>query len=80
MKNSFEKIYPYLHLFINYQGWLELGPDEHSNSWVRVLDEDGMRLECDQDTLGESLDEAEFWAKEWMTDNYEKEVKKAGLD
>lgn len=79
MKSSFEKIYPFLHLYLSYHGWLELGSDEHYNSWVRVLDEGGMRLECDQKTLYESLEEAEFWAKEWMSDNYKKEVKEAGL-
>ncbi len=74
MENGFEKIYPYLHLYIDYQGWVELGADEHSKSWVRVLDEGGMRLEVDEATLDESLVKAEIWAKEWMTENYRKEV------
>jgi len=79
MKNTFEKIYPFLHLFINHQGWIELGADEHYNSWVRVLDEGGMHLECDQDSLDKSLNEAEFWAKEWMKSNFSEVVKEAGL-
>ncbi|HFA48405.1 MAG TPA: hypothetical protein ENJ95_05230 [Bacteroidetes bacterium] len=75
MKNGFEKIYPYLHLFLCYQGWIELGQDQHSDSWVRVLDIGGMRLEVDEKTLDESLAKAEAWAKVWMTENYEKEVR-----
>lgn len=74
MQHTFKSIYPYLHLFINYQGWIELGADEHSNSWVRVLDEGEIRIECDKDSLDESLVEAEAWAKEWMTEYYPKEV------
>ncbi len=74
MKNGFEKSYPYLHLFVSYQGWIEIGPDEYSDSWVRIIDEGGMRLEEDEDTLDVSLAKAEAWAKEWMTENYAEEV------
>lgn len=76
MKNGFSKLYPYLHLYCTHQGWLEIGPDEHSDSWVRILDEGGMHEEIDLDSLDESLAAAETWAKEWMTENYAKEVKK----
>jgi hypothetical protein len=76
MKKGFEDIYPYLHLYCQYQGWLEIGPDEYSNSWVRVLDEGGIRLELDESSLNKSLSEAEKWAKEWMKKYFPKEVKK----
>lgn len=79
MKNTFEKLYPYLHLYVGYQGWIEIGSDGHYDSWLRLLDEGGVRLECDQKTLDDSFLEAESWAKEWMTDNYASEVKKANL-
>jgi hypothetical protein len=74
MKNGFEKSYPYLHLFVTYQGWLVIGPDEHYESWVRILDEGGMHTELDEDSLDDSLDKAEDWAKEYMSRNYPKEV------
>ncbi len=75
MKNGFEKTYPYLYLYVNYQGWLEIGPDEHYNSWVRILDEGGMHLELDEGSLDESLNKAEEWAKDFMSQHYAKEVK-----
>jgi hypothetical protein len=75
MKNGFEKRYPYLHLYVNYQGWLVIGPDEYFNSWVRILDQGGMHLELDEKTLDASLDKAEAWATEWMTKHYAEEVK-----
>ncbi|MEM0994655.1 MAG: hypothetical protein AAGI49_16595 [Bacteroidota bacterium] len=80
MKESFETIYPYLHLYLCYQGYIEIGGDEHSDSWVRVLDEGGMRIECDKDSLGASLLEAEAWAAKWMSDCYESAVIEAGLE
>jgi hypothetical protein len=74
MKNGFEKNYPYLHLFVKYQGRLEIGPDMYSDSWVRILDEGGMHTELDEDSLDESLEKAEAWAKDFMSRNYPKEV------
>ena len=76
MKNGFEKTYPYLHLYVSHQGWIEIGPDDYSDSWVRILDEGGMHAKLDEDTLDESLAKAEAWAKEWMTENYAEAVKK----
>lgn len=74
MKNGFEKSYPYLHLFVNIQGWLEIGPDHYSDSWVRILDEGGTHAQYNEPTLDESLDKAEHWAKEYMRQNFPKEV------
>ena len=74
MKKSFEKTYPYLSLYVSYQGWIEIGPDMHSDSWLRILDEGGMRLEVDESSLGDSLKKGEAWAKEWMSENYQKAV------
>lgn len=79
MKNSFEKLYPFLHLYLCYHGSIELGAGEYADSWVRLMDEGGTRLECDKKTLDESLKEAEEWAEEWMRGNYEEVVKKEGL-
>jgi hypothetical protein len=79
MTTTFKKIYPYLHLYVSYQGWIAIGADHHYTSWIRILDEGGLHVEYDQETLEESLAEAEVWAKEFMTDNYAAEVKKAGL-
>ena len=59
MKNTFEKTYPYLALYVSYQGWIEIGPDEYSDSWLRILDEGGTRLEVDEATLDASLAKGE---------------------
>ena len=58
---------------------MEVGGDGYSDSWVRLLDEGGTRLSCDQTSLDESLVEAETWAKEWMSDNYHQQAVEAGL-
>jgi hypothetical protein len=73
MKNTFEKMYPFLHLYVGFHGFMEIGAGDYSTSWVRLLDEGGTRLECDEETLDKSLTKAEIWAKEWMNDNYSKE-------
>ena len=43
--------------------------------WVRILDEGGMHVELDEGSLDESLDQAEAWAKDFMSQHYAKEVK-----
>jgi len=40
--NSFEKTYPNIAYWVNSQGWIEIGQDESSSSFVRALDEGGL--------------------------------------
>jgi len=55
--------YPNLDWWVNNHGWIELGSDTYSNSWLRLLDEGGT---CWEDEDGDSLDEAlqngDIWA------------------
>ena len=51
----FKKYYPNLAEWINSRGWIELGSDEYSNSWVRILDQGGTVWE---DKGSNSLDNA----------------------
>ncbi len=74
MKKTFSKVFPYLHLYCELHGQMEIGQDEHSDSWVRLLDEGGTQEEFDLDSLDDSLAAAEEWAEEWMGENYADEV------
>ena len=62
----FKKHFPHLEEWVNTRGWVELGSDEYSNSWVRILDIGGMVWEDEgSDSLEEALKAAENWlAKE----------------
>ena len=59
----FEKYFPNLDNWVNTRGWIELGSDEESSSWVRILDMGGMVWE---DTNSTSLDEALKVADDWL--------------
>lgn len=60
----FSKNYPNVNYWIETQGWVELGSDEDSDSWVRILDEGGM---CWEDEDSVSLDEALKNADIWLS-------------
>lgn len=56
----FEKNYPNLSEWVNSRGWIELGSDEESDSWIRVLDMGGMVWEDNgSDSLEDALKAAE---------------------
>lgn len=59
--NSFEKAYPNISEWIESQGWIEIGEDEHSNSLVRCLDIGGMVWESEEahTTIDEALNALE---------------------
>ena len=59
----FEKYFPNLDNRVNRRGWIELGSDEESNSWIRILDMGGIVWE-DEDS--KSLDEALKAAEKWL--------------
>ncbi len=62
-KIMFEKYFPNLDNWVNSRGWVELGSDEESSSWVRILDMGGMVWE---DKGSTSLDEALNVADAWL--------------
>ncbi|MEZ5042450.1 MAG: hypothetical protein R2828_21295 [Saprospiraceae bacterium] len=76
----FKKEYPNLEWWIDSQGWIEMGEDEYSTSWVRILDIGGM---CWEDRDSKSLDEAlrkgDIWLSYEIESRYgEKPLKKYG--
>lgn len=56
MTNPFEEVYPNIAHWVTTYGWIEIGQDDYSSSFVRVLDEGGMVWEGSDDY--ETLDEA----------------------
>jgi len=70
MKNKLdlEKQFPNISHWINEQGWIELGQDEHSRSMVRVLDEGGLVWEGKNSykTLDEALRKTETAITKWL--------------
>jgi hypothetical protein len=64
IKFSFAKAYPNLMWYIDGFGVMELGPDEHYDSWIRLIDEGGTRYESEEDDLDEALKAADEWVGE----------------
>jgi len=61
----FSEKYPNLEYWIDSQGWIELGSDENSSSWIRMLDIGGLCYEDENSSsLDEALEKAELWASE----------------
>jgi len=61
----FSEKYPNLEYWIDSQGWIELGSDENSSSWIRIMDEGGLCYEDENSSsLDEALEKAELWASE----------------
>lgn len=52
---TFSKTYPHLTWWIENHGWIEIGTDDYSGSWVRILDEGGTYWE---DENADNIDEA----------------------
>ena len=67
----FSEKYPNLDWWVNNQGWIEIGTDDHSESWVRVVDEGGLCWEDEESsTLDEALKEAEIWLSDEIEDRF----------
>ncbi|MEH0154843.1 hypothetical protein V6R21_11930 [Limibacter armeniacum] len=69
----FKKAYPNLAWWVENQGWIEIGEDLQSDSWIRILDEGGM---CWEDEGSSSLDEALLEADKWLAEEIEDRFKK----
>jgi hypothetical protein len=64
----FERLYPYIARWVRAHGWIELGSDDYSPSFVRALDIGGMIWEGldHYPTLDEALQALERALAEWM--------------
>ena len=71
MAISFEKTYPTIADWVNSHGWIELGHDDYSHSFIRALDEGGLVWEGDDHyaTLGQAFEALEAGLAEWMQEN-----------
>lgn len=76
----FSKIYPNLEWWVKTIGWIELGADHYSRSWLRILDEGGMYYEDeDSKSLDEALLNADKWTSIEMKNRFgEEPIKKYG--
>ena len=68
---NFSESYPNLNWWVENQGWIEIGQDEHSRSMVRILDEGGMIWESDpkSKTLDNDLKKADRFIAKWIEEN-----------
>ena len=68
MTPSFEKSYPNIAYWVDAFGWIEIGADEYSSSFIRVLDEGGMVWESEDhyDSLDLALQATETAIGEWF--------------
>ena len=68
MAQSFESTYPTIARWIQEYGWIEIGQDDMSQSFVRALDEGGLVWEGQEDyaTLDAALQDLENGLAAWI--------------
>ena len=68
MAQSFESTYPTIARWVQEYGWIEIGQDDMSQSFVRALDEGGIVWEGQEDyaTLDAALQELENGLAAWI--------------
>ncbi len=68
MAQGFESTYPTIARWVQEYGWIEIGQDDMSQSFVRALDEGGMVWEGQEDyaTLDAALQDLEAGLVTWM--------------
>jgi len=68
MVDKFAQHYPTIDRFIFEHGWIEIGSDEYSTSFIRALDPGGMVWEGKQfyDTLEDALADLERGLAQWL--------------
>lgn len=71
MAESIDQTFPHLSEFVMTHGWIEIGQDDFSRSFVRALDIGGMLWEGRETytTLDEALRELDTALGEWMKEN-----------
>lgn len=74
MTSSFEQSYPRITRWVKTHGWIEVGQDEYSRSFVRALDGGGMVWEGQEQeeyaTMDEMLQALEAGLAEWMGEQW----------
>ncbi len=70
MSGSFEEAYPNIAAWTQ-DGWIEIGRDDFSQSFVRVLDIGGMIWEGKEsyETVDDALAEADATIAKWFDEN-----------
>ncbi len=68
MTESVDQRFPHLARWLNSYGWVEIGQDHYSRSFIRVLDEGGMVWEgaTKYESLNDALHAAEEALTQWM--------------
>jgi hypothetical protein len=68
MSDDFAHRYPNIHRFVFERGWIEVGSDEYSSSFIRALDPGGLVWEGAQlyDSLDEALADLERGLAQWL--------------
>lgn len=67
-----DQTFPHLTEFVMTHGWIEIGQDDYSRSFVRALDIGGMIWEGRETyaTLDEALHALDTALEEWMKENF----------
>lgn len=70
MTNDFAHRYPRINRFVMEHGWIEIGEDDFSRSFVRALDVGGLIWEGKPSypSLDEALADLELGLAEWAND------------
>jgi hypothetical protein len=66
--SGFEQMYPHIARWVQSYGWIEIGDDGQSPSFIWALNEGGTVWESDEDdmTLDEALNALEAGLAEWL--------------
>ncbi len=67
----FSELYPSITKWIDIQGWIEIGQDENSESFVRAIDEGGLVWESNEkhNSIDDSLFDLEKYLEKWIEEN-----------
>ena len=67
-----EDTYPHIAEWVQDHGWIEIGQDEYSTSFVRALDIGGLVWEGKNryGNLGDAFQDLEAGLTEWMEQNF----------
>jgi hypothetical protein len=68
---SLEKFYPNTTRWIKEYGWIEIGRNDYSNSFIRVLDKGGLVWEGDgsYETMNDAMKALESGITKWLKEN-----------
>ncbi|GAB4139252.1 MAG: hypothetical protein Fur0046_14300 [Cyanobacteria bacterium J069] len=68
---TLDEKYPHLSRFLDVQGWVEIGQDEYSSSFVRALDPGGLIFEGQNTyaTLDDALADLNAGVQAYMEEN-----------